>query len=85
MIRRTAFSEFLLVRPGEGAWTLTVADGGLRDEDGQPNGRVMHGLDSVTPVGASGPPPKQFRHEDTVVVIDNYELQLLASQLTKLK
>jgi hypothetical protein len=82
---RTAFSEFLLVRPGTGAWTLTAADGGPGDEDRRPNNSILHGLDLVTPVGTTGPPPKQFQREDTVVVIDAYELQLLAAQLSKVK
>lgn len=47
--------ELLLVRPGEGAWSLTVWDGGTGDDDLVPDGRLTATLPSFEPLGLTEP------------------------------
>jgi hypothetical protein len=42
------FAEVLLVRPGVGAWQLTVGDGSSSDDDGAADGRIAAALGGAT-------------------------------------
>jgi hypothetical protein len=76
--RRSA--EVLLVRPGAGAWQLTVGDGGEGDDDGAADGKLAAALDRMTPVAGTDPPPARFDPKDIVVLIDPNRLELTIVQ-----
>ncbi|HKI04138.1 MAG TPA: hypothetical protein VKK31_19315 [Thermoanaerobaculia bacterium] len=78
-----SYAEVLLVRPGEGAWRLTVGDGSEQDDDGAPDGKIAAALDRMRPVtgavaGTAGEaePPKRFGPRDIVVLIDPNRMEL---------
>jgi hypothetical protein len=74
------FAEVLLVRPGAGAWQLTVGDGSERDDDGAADGKLAAALDRMTPVAGTDPPPTRFDPKDVVVLIDPNRLELTVVQ-----
>lgn len=74
-------AEVLLVRPGAGAWQLTVGDGSAGDDDGAADGKLAAALDRMTPVaGTTDPPPTRFDPKDIVVLIDPNRLELTVVQ-----
>ncbi len=73
-------AEVLLVRPGAGAWQLTVGDGGPTDDDGAADGKLAAALDRMTPVAGTDPPPARFDPKDVVVLIDPNRLELTIVQ-----
>ena len=76
-----SFAEVLLVRPGQGAWRLTVGDGSDLDDDGKPDGRLAAALDRLEPFpGTSAPPPDRFDPRDVVVLIDPNRMELTVVQ-----
>ncbi len=81
-----SFVEVLLVRPGQGAWQLTVADGSAQDADGRADGKLAAALDRLEPVpglpGITGP-PSRFDPSDVVVVIDPNRMELIVVQAGK--
>ena len=74
------FAEVLLVRPGAGAWQLTVGDGGEGDDDGAADGKIAVALDHMTPVAGTAPPPARFDPRDVVVLIDPNRMELTIVQ-----
>lgn len=74
------FAEVLLVRPGVGAWQLTVGDGSSSDDDGAADGRIAAALDRMTPVAGSTAPPIRFDPKDVVVLIDPNRMELTVVQ-----
>jgi hypothetical protein len=75
-----AFAEVLLVRPGAGAWQLTVGDGSAGDDDGAADGKIAAALDRMTPVAGTDPPPARFDPKDVVVLIDPNRMELTVVQ-----
>src|SRR5215203_5283914 len=74
-----SYAEVLLVRPGEGAWRLTVGDGSEQDDDGAPDGKIAAALDRMRPVtglAIEAEPPKRFGPKDVVVLIDPNRMEL---------
>lgn len=67
--------ELLLVRPGVGAWGLTVGDGGASDGDGDRNGAIRVALAALRPVRLAPATPPALHPGDTVVVVDTQTLQ----------
>jgi hypothetical protein len=68
--------EFLLVRPGEGAWTLSAREGGADDRDGLSNGRLRLNLPRLRALGpGNGGPPDALREGDVVAVLDANRMQ----------
>ena len=74
------FAEVLLVRPGAGAWQLTVGDGSAGDDDGAADGKLAAALDRMTPVAGTTPPPTKFDPKDVVVLIDPNRMELTVVQ-----
>jgi len=70
------YAEVLLVRPGEGAWRMTVGDGGADDDDGVADGRVAAALDRLRPLGRSAAAPARFGPRDVIVLIDPNRMEL---------
>lgn len=71
------YADVLLVRPEKGAWRLTVGDGGERDDDGLPNGKVAAALDKLRPVTGAAEPPQRFEARDVVFLIDPNRMELV--------
>ncbi len=65
----------LLVRAGQGAWTLRAGDGGATDQDGV-EGEISFGIDSMTPVGRSPLAPSCYSEGDRLLSIDIDQLEL---------
>ncbi len=64
------FLEILVVRPGEGSWTLSVGDGGASDGDLQSDGSIRASLAAMRPAEATKMAPSQLLPGDVVVVVD---------------
>lgn len=62
--------DVLWVRPGVGAWTATLSDGGERDFDGVQNGYAVHHVSQMRAVGNSPTPPAGFERGDLLAGID---------------
>lgn len=69
------FLEVLLVRPGAGAWTLQVTDGGPKDDDARLDGTSRLRLDKMgTLVGDSAAPAVAVQ-DDVLVIVDPQTLR----------
>lgn len=73
--------QLLVVRPGLGAWTLTLGDGGENDADHGADGRVTAALARLSAVGASPAPPERFQAKDLVFAIDPDRMEILAERI----
>jgi hypothetical protein len=64
--------QFVIVRPGAGVWSGTVASRGLLD-DGNEEGSATVSLGKLRPDRETGgPPPKALQRGDIVVVLDSF-------------
>jgi hypothetical protein len=72
-----SFAEVLVVRPGVGAWTLRLGDGGPADFDGAADGRLAAALDAMEPLPGSPPPPAHFLRDDTVLLLDPNAMEMI--------
>ncbi len=73
------YADVLLVRPGEGAWRLTVGDGSDLDDDGAADGRLAVAIDRLRPVDGSAAEvaaPARFGPKDVVVLFDPNRMEL---------
>jgi hypothetical protein len=69
--RKGDFYEILVVRPGTGAWSLTVGDGGPSDADRASDHAVTLDVDRLMPLaGTAAPPLRQFRPGDVVIGVE---------------
>ena len=72
-----SFVEILGVRPGVGAWTVTVGDGSPIDEDLRVDGRLEVALDNLQPLGDSpAVAPDKVQRGDVVVLMDPNAMEL---------
>lgn len=78
-----AFLEILLVRPGGGAWSASVGDGGASDADGQTNGVIVLPYANLLPIFDSGIAPTELAIGDRIVAIDPGRMELLLGQAGK--
>jgi hypothetical protein len=62
--------EYLWVRPGLGAWTLTALDGGSNDGDGNADRRIRAEVSHFKPLGTGPAAPEKFSPGDVVVSVD---------------
>lgn len=74
-------AEILVVRPGTGAWTLRLGDGGPTDEDGAADGRIEAVLDRMEPLDGSPPPPQTLQKDDVVLILDPNLLEMTLVKL----
>ncbi len=66
--------EVIVVRPGEGAWTLSASDGGTGDADAVNDGHVQIALSTVAKSwGADA--PTHFLGKDITVLVDSSSLR----------
>ncbi len=76
------FVYIVLVRPGVGAWTLRVGDGGAADDDGQPDGNLRAALARLEGIGPSPlPPPARVLPRDLVLIIDPNRMDFMRFQV----
>jgi hypothetical protein len=71
----------VLIRPGVGAWTLRAGDGAAGDSDGVADGKVDIDLTQLVPVGGSPGPLKAFSPKDTLLVVDQAQMDFIAVAL----
>lgn len=73
------YADVLLVRPGEGAWRLTVGDGSEQDDDGAADGKIAVALDRMRSVEgiAEAVPPARFGPKDVVVLVDPNRMEVV--------
>jgi hypothetical protein len=76
-----AQGEVLVVRPGVGAWALTLGDGSPEDGDSLVDGQIEAPLDQMTPVADTPSPPTDFVAGDTVVLIDPLSLEIVVTRI----
>ena len=77
----SAYVEALLVRAGQGAWSLTAGNGGTGDEDGTSDDRIRSSLESMTPVGGSPDAPRKYAGGDLLVVVDPNRMEIAVARL----
>jgi hypothetical protein len=68
------FLELMLVGQ-EGAWGLSVGDGGASDEDARPDGTIRAALRALRPIANSGAAPNSPRAGDVIVAFDPDRLE----------
>jgi hypothetical protein len=73
--------EILVVRPGKGAWGLTVGDGGENDDDGRGDGRITAALARLRALGAGSGPPERFDPKDLVFAVDLDRMEILQERI----
>jgi hypothetical protein len=74
-------AEILVVRPGVGAWGLSVADGGRTDEDGANDGALVSSLREARAIGGGPATPEHFSPKDVLVMIDPQGMEFYAVSL----
>jgi hypothetical protein len=77
------FLEILVVRPGEGAWSLSVGDGGSSDADMQPDGNIEATLASMRPLQGSKGAFDQLLPGDVVIVVDPRQMEFYTTTFGK--
>jgi hypothetical protein len=75
--------QMLIVRPKNGAWEVSAAEGGRTDADRSQNGKLSLSVEDATPIGSSGPPPKRLRNGDVIAVIDPHRLDVFVAGLDR--
>ena len=66
--------EIVVIRPGVGAWTDAISDGGVRDLDREADGRLRAGLETLRTIQGA-PPPEALATGDVVLAIDPVRLR----------
>lgn len=69
------------VRPGVGAWSKRVGDGGAADDDHTIDGKVRASAENMLPIGSSGAAPKHFLPHDTVVVFNPSTYEIFSTEV----
>jgi hypothetical protein len=72
-----------LARPGAGAWTLLLGDGGDDDLDGAQDGAVEGFFAAMQPVAGSTGVPDQLSTGDVVVLVDPDAMQFVAARFAR--
>lgn len=62
--------EMVVVRPGIGAWSLALWDGGLGDADGATDGRLDAVVADLVPLGSAPASPGELAPRDLLLGID---------------
>ena len=68
-------ADVLLVRPGDGAWRISVADGGPKDEDHQHNGKTSASIETLAQFEREKKPPNALKRGDVLVIIEPRSLR----------
>ncbi len=71
------YLDILVVRPGVGAWSVTVGDGGPADADGAYDGHLAAATADMHDVSSGEPgPPDHLGPNDVVVVVDPNAMEI---------
>jgi hypothetical protein len=79
------YLELAVVRPGLGAWALTLGDGGESDADGTADGSLTASLARMRSLGASPAAPDRFSPRDVVAVVDPNRMEYYVETLAPAK
>lgn len=79
--RDIASAELLVVRPGEGAWTLSAVEGGENDDDHFGNGNLVVPVERLTSLSPGGTPPSRLQAGDVVLLIDSDNMRVSITTL----
>jgi hypothetical protein len=78
------YLEAFLVRPGAGAWGVSLGDGGETDDDETVDGAVQASLAAMRPVGATvEPPPDSLAPGDVLALVDPNALVYFATRFAR--
>jgi hypothetical protein len=69
--------EVLLVRPGVGAWTSRISEGGSGDADGNVNSKIKLRVPDMDAMGKVNRAAGTVQKDDVLVLIDPRELQVV--------
>ncbi|MGN6184317.1 MAG: hypothetical protein ACTHQM_11755 [Thermoanaerobaculia bacterium] len=76
--------DFLLVRPGAGAWQLRAREGGSRDGDRARDGKLSVVFEDAQPMDTDfGKAPKHLKAGDVLIAIDPGRLELMTATISK--
>lgn len=76
--------EVLAVRPGVGAWSLSLHDGGDIDGDRTDDGRITLALVDLEPLGETAtPPPDSLEAGDVIALIDPRRMDAIAVRIAQ--
>jgi hypothetical protein len=78
---RRSLLVVVLIRPGVGAWTLRAGDRAAGDSDGTADGKVDIDLTQLVPIGSSPGAPKSFLPKDTLLVVDQAQMDFIGVAL----
>ncbi len=76
-----SYVEFLVVRPGVGAWSLSAGDGAEGDADRNYDGSLEAELATMEPFEGSPAPPEDFAAGDVVMMVDPDRMEFFAVRL----
>jgi hypothetical protein len=76
LVKEGDYLMFLLVRPGMGAWTLTIEDSDRHDGDGHSDLKVKLRIDDMEPIGSSPAAPRHLDKADVIFVVDPVDLRV---------
>lgn len=79
------YAEWLIVRPGAGAWSAAVRDDGNADTDGGLPGESLVPLADFTAVAGSATPPAALASGDRIVVIEPETFTVSLHQVLELE
>jgi hypothetical protein len=82
---RRSYLELLIVRPGQGAWTLSTGDGAAGDDDGAPDGVIVPAIAQLHAVGLGSGRPAALLPGDTVAAIDPSTFEYYTVRLGRAK
>jgi hypothetical protein len=74
-------ASFLVVRPGDGAWKIRVADGGASDSDGAIDGSIRVKMKNLEPLREEYGRLNNTRPGDIIVIIDLRNMAYLAERI----
>lgn len=73
--------DLLWVRPGEGAWTVSLQDGGPMDEERKNDGRIAALLENMKSLVSGVDAPRHLKKDDVLVVIDQRRLEIFGGRI----
>ncbi len=73
--------HWMIVRPGIGAWTAVVGDGGPDDADAQSDGMLSLTADETSGLDAATVPLEDFENDDVLVLVDPRSLRVAVAGL----
>jgi hypothetical protein len=73
--------ELLVVRPGQGAWTISATEGGESDDDRAGNGNLVVNVENLRSLLPAGAAPVKLQAGDVVLLIDPNDMRAEAATI----